>query len=652
MGSIKDLFMNLDLSDRGDENAVEVYADSVKHALELASRELGVDVSLLDYEVLEKGTSGFFGIGRLPYRVLVVPLVDSRGKEDLDALEQKLSKEHVVSHAFADGSFTVRVTKSGIWLTVTPPKGKGRPVTIDDVNNKLYSMKITPSDFAKVQREVEKPSGKPIKIGNWTPNPDYDGSMTLEMTEDEMKVYLHFTPPRYSGRHLEYEEVIDALKRAGVRVGIREKEIREYLDRMDYSMPLLAAAGTPPVNGKDAYIDYKVRVEDKGIAFEEDESGKVDFRNLELLENVVAGQLLAVKVPAEKGVDGRTVTNRVIPARPGKDIKIQYGKGTILSEDGMELTAEINGQVVFKAGKISVDPVYLVNGDVTMEIGNIVFLGSVIVTGSVPDGFEIKAAGNIEVRGVVEKANLEAEGDVVIFGGITGRDGARIESTGGSVYAKFIQNARIIAEMNVVAPESILHSNVDAGNGVFTMGKSARIVGGVIRAGNEVNARFIGTDAYTKTEVWVGLHPKVLQQLSDLNQMKAKTEEEQVKLRLDIRTLETQKRNAGSRFPAEKEKQLAELQSRDAKLSERLTEISHELEEIKSYIAMSEFRGKVCAEKTAYPGVEIHIKDQKYALKDPYNHVKFFLEGGHIRPGMYEPPEGVDTKMIITRRRR
>jgi uncharacterized protein (DUF342 family) len=49
-----------------------------------------------------------------------------------------------------------------------------------------------------------------------------------------------------------------------------------------------------------------------------------------------------VKVPAEEGIPGRTITNRVIPAKSGKDTSIKYGKGTILSEDGTELTAEIN----------------------------------------------------------------------------------------------------------------------------------------------------------------------------------------------------------------------------------------------------------------------------------------------------------------------
>ena len=658
MANIKDIFMNLDVSDdRDDENAVEVYADSVQQALELAAKDLKLDVTMLDYEILEKGTKGIMGLGRIPYRVLIRPLADHVEQGELAELERKLTREHGIGKVHfkepdQDGTFKVRVNKTGIWLTVTPVQGKGAPVGANDVMNKLYSLKITPSDPARIEKEVAKASGKPVKIGPWTPNPEYDGSISIEMTEDEMKVFVHFKPPRFSGRHLEYDEIIDALKKSGVKIGIREKEIKEYLENMDYVQPLLAAEGTKTVHGRDAFVEFKVRVDSKSVSFEEDESGKVDFRNLELLENVVVGQILAVKAPAEQGVPGRTVTNRIIPARSGKEIKLQHGKGTILSEDGTELTAEINGQVVFKSGKLSVEPIYIINGDVSLETGNIVFLGSVIISGSVLDNFEVKAAGNIEVRGTVQKAFIEAEGDIIVFQGITGREQAKIESTGGSVFAKFIQNARVFAENDVVVPEGIMHSNVDAGGKIISMGKRARIVGGVIRAGDEVNARYLGTDVSTKTEILVGIHPKILQQMSDLAAMKTKIEEEQGQLKLNLRTLETQKRNAGNKLPAEREKMLKDLQARNVKLDERSVEIKSELEELNSYVSMIEHKGTVNAERTAHPGVDIYIKDKTFFLKDPYNHVRFSLEGDQIKISEYTPVEGMDTRVFTTRRRR
>ena len=656
MANLKDLFMEIDSNPSGDyeDNSIEVYADSVKQALELAARELKVDVSQLDYEVVEKGTRGFMGIGRLPYRVIITPLkIDSGVHADLEEIDAKFSGGHMPGVSLdekkdADGTYRIRVTKTGVWLTVKPPRGSGSKVAVESVENRCYEMRLGSFDSAVIAKAVKKGDGKSVKIAEWIPNPNYDGSMRVEVTEDEMKAFVFFNTPRFSGRHMDYEDVIDGLRNAGVVTGVRENEIKEYLEEMDYRRPLLGAEGQYPRNGKDSYVDYKVRIDKSKTRFEEDDSGKVDFRNLELLENVVVGQLLAVKIPAEEGIPGRTITNRVIPAKSGKDIAIKYGKGTILSEDGTELTAEINGQVVYKLGRLSVEPVFIVHGDVSLETGNVVFLGSVIVQGSVQDNFEVKAAGNVEVKGTVHKASIEAEGDIVVHQGISGKDEARIESTGGSIFAKFVQNAKLIAEKHVVVPEGILHSRVDAGEKIYSVGRRAKIAGGVIRAGDEVNARFLGAEGATSTVIRVGINPKILQQMDDLGKTRTELENELTTLRLDIKTLTTQKRNAGGKLAEDKEKLLSELTSREGKQAVRFEEVASELEELNSYVNMLEHKGKICAEKIAYPGVEIYIKDKDFKIRDNYTHVKFSLAGDDIHISDYEPPEFIEGSQRIT----
>lgn len=658
MTRLKDLFLEIeDQSPAHDENGVEVYADSIKQALELASAELNVDVSSLDYEILEKGTRGFFGIGRLPYRILVVPMAAEPEHIDITDIEKKLAGEHVPHLTKTEpdnmnGTFRIRVTKTGVWLTVKPPRGKGKKADLMEVNNKLFSLKITNADTAKVDTVVRNSDGEPVRIGDWIPNPAYDSTMRVEVTDDEMNAFVHFTPPKYFGRHFEIEEVLERLKSEDVVYGIQEKEIRDYLDEMNYNAPLTAARGLKQRNGKDAYVDYKVKVDKTGVKFEEDESGKVDFRNVELLENVVVGQLLCVKVPAEAGIEGRTVTNKILSAKSGKDTKILHGKGTILSEDGSELTAEINGQVVFKLGKVTVEPIFMVNGDVSLETGNIVFLGSVVVSGSVQDNFVVKAAGNVEVKGTVQKAFIEAEGDIIVHQGISGREEAKIESTGGSVFAKFVQGANVVAEKDVIVPEGILHSRVDAGNRIYSIGKRAKIVGGIIRAGNEVNARYLGAEVSTTTEIRVGINPKVLQQIADLEGAKNKTDDELKKVQLDLKTLTTLKKT--SRLSEEKEKMFEDLTARNEKLTARMSDVNIELEELNQYIGMLEHKGKICAEKKAYPGVVVYIKDQRFQVKDEYNYIKFTLEGDQIRLSEYEKPDVIDGQMKfgITGRRR
>ena len=93
MSILKDLVKSIEDEESFEEGDVEVYADSVKQVMDLASKDLEVDISMLDYEVIEKGVKGLFGIGRKPYRVLVKLVRVEDEYKDILEIEKKLSKE-------------------------------------------------------------------------------------------------------------------------------------------------------------------------------------------------------------------------------------------------------------------------------------------------------------------------------------------------------------------------------------------------------------------------------------------------------------------------------------------------------------------------------------------------------------------------------
>ena len=102
----------------------------------------------------------------------------------------------------------------------------------------------------------------------------------------------------------------------------------------------------------------------------------------------------------ERGKPGKTILGRYLDADNGKDLDInsRLGKNVYVDTDGKTICASIDGQVVLNGEKISIEPVFVVEGDVTQKIGNIDFVGTVIVKGNV-DGYDIKATGNIEIEG-------------------------------------------------------------------------------------------------------------------------------------------------------------------------------------------------------------------------------------------------------------
>src|SRR5690606_15317621 len=127
---------------------------------------------------------------------------------------------------------------------------------------------------------------------------------------------------------------------------------------------------------------------------------------------------------------------------------------------------------------------YVVPGDVDFSTGNIDFIGSVKVMGSVRNGFSVKAAGNVEIMGRLEGGFINTGGNIVVKEGIVGQGKGNIKA-GGSVYARFLENAQVEARKDVLVGDSIMHSTVRAGGKIVVNGKKGKIVGGLCFAGRE-----------------------------------------------------------------------------------------------------------------------------------------------------------------------
>ncbi|MCE9600187.1 MAG: FapA family protein [Spirochaetia bacterium] len=629
------------------KDKVEVVGGSIGTCLARAASYLGQDAGRLDYEILERGKATLFK--KTPYRLLVSILPPEERFADLEEFSIKLGVgdrmlseelDHFVAPKHMDGRCVVRIYRSGVYITVFPPLGQGLGVDLETALLKVQQSGISNFNQNSVEKAVRAAEGEPTRIGDYTAKPENDSSCKVEISPDEMKAIVRITAPKLGGRHLEVNDVVNALKAHGVVIGFKEDVIRQSLIEDRYMQDIVAAEGVAPLHGPDATIEYKVSIK-KTAHLEQDDTGKVDFKNLNLVENVVAGQILAVKLPAKKGVAGRTLTNRIVLARDGKDTELRQGKGTILSDDKTKLIAEINGQVVYSNLKLSVEPVYRVVGDVGPKTGNIMFLGSVVIGGSVLDNFEVKAAGNVDVHGSVGKARIEAEGDVIVKQGILGREGAFIESTGGSVFAKFIQSAEVNVAEDVIVQEGILHSKVEAGGKVVCNGRRAQIVGGIIRAKKEVRARMIGSPAYTATEITVGTDPRVLKQHEELKALQKDTEDKLSRTKKSLITLQARQKADPENFAPAQLEQLQKNEDAVSKLAARSKEITEEMSKLDEYMNQLSAQGKVHIEKEVFPNVTVSIRNAAQSFSDTYRAVTLTFENGVVKFNKLEKAEEV-----------
>jgi uncharacterized protein (DUF342 family) len=622
-------------------SAVEAQGPTLEEAVAQAATLLNLPVRRLEYEVTERGSPGFMGTGKKDWKI--------RAYQRLNVREE-LAEEDVVEDGFdfdaplvedEDGAAFVQLRYEGAFLKVSLPRGRGKRATVAQAQAALEERGVTDYDQRLVAEAVKAAEGEYLRVGDFQHHSENNASMTVEIADQEMKALLYVTPPGPGGCDITLENYQLFLKNNRVYYGIDQDFLANFADKPLFKERVVIAEGLPPVNGRDAYIRYNFETDPSKVRVREGANGRVDFKDLKIIQNVVEAQALAKKVPPEKGVPGRTVTGNQLPARDGKDIALPLGKNVLVGDDGATIIAAINGQVVEVNGKINVEPIYTVDGNVSLKTGNIIFLGTVIVNGNVEDGFSVKAAGNIEVNGTVEKAELDAEGDIIVHQGITGK-GSGIIRAGKTLAARFIENTVIEAGDTVIASDGIINSRVDAGKRIICQGKRATIVGGRVRAGEEINAKVLGSPTSgTETICEVGEDPKTKELVARLTETRAALEKQHEEIKLNMQTLVSIKKQRKS-LPEDKEAYLQVLNEKRVEILTDLRKNGEEIAKAQDLLGNLQVRGRVSASSRVYPGVKVIIKDAVEDVRSEYRAVTFMLEDGLVKISKYEEP-GTET---------
>ncbi|MBA1333883.1 MAG: hypothetical protein HPY66_0276 [Firmicutes bacterium] len=578
-------------------------------------------------EALKKGLN-HFGISREEASVRLI----KEGKNVLgmsietyvvEVTPQKAPEESI------NGSFRILYREDGVYIDVRVPVGLGARPSMEEVKTRLEYKKVMDVKMDAVFEALASESDTIVRIAPPQQEMLYDAALKVEISPDAKKAFLTLIPPD-GGKNLTEKDIIEGLKEEGVVAGIDHDTIRRMVTENNYGQPTLVASALLPVDGENGYIEYGIKhVKNKKPVERED--GSVDFRELDLIENVKAGQVLARIVPPTKGVDGSDVRGNPLKAKDGVAVRIQKGKNTEFTQNGTVLVSLIDGQVSESGGKINVYPVYEVIGNVDNSTGNIRFVGKVIVKGNVLTGFTIEADGDIEVNGVVEGATLRAGGNIILKRGAQG-GGKGILRCAGNLYSKFIENCNVEAEGDVFA-EAIMHSSVISKSSVETKGKKGIIVGGTIAARAEVNAKIIGSPMATITHIEVGSDPDLRKNVDAITKSIEDDRKALEQLSLSIGTIA--KLAQSGRIPAEKKITLNKCIEAKSQIEERLQEKEAQLAVMKAQLEVVS-KGKVRAKEVMYPGTIVTIGPSSMHIKDYINFVTLYRSEGEIKIGPYD----------------
>lgn len=453
--------------------------------------------------------------------------------------------------------------------------------------------------------------------------------LKLKINNDYTKAYLEISLQEkeldnpFNNLFPNIKDIISFLNENDVVFGINMQVI-EYMLEYKVTKATQIAMGVMPVKGKDAVINYRYDFSKK-INLIEDENGNIDFKSLNWFHQIKAGDIIATKIPPQKGINGKNIKNEDIIAPTGSDTAFKYGKNVEESPDKKELIALVDGIVEIVNSKVVVNEVLKIKGDVDISTGNIKFLGDVFVSGDIKTGYTVETNGSLLVNGVVESCNLNVGKDLVVKGGIQGSEFTNI-TVKGSIVCKFIENANIFSYSDINS-DFIVHSNVKSGGKIVLSGKKSLIVGGEITAKDSITSSYVGSSMGTKTVLTLGVDVEkeefIMKRQSVLdglykNISKLSPIIEIGKEMLQRGTMDTLRKIAFTKSMKEYNDTFDQIKS-----------IKEEMENLEKEMRQFRFSHLTVREKV-YQGVTVTILKHSRSIKDNISGCKIYLKGNEI----------------------
>lgn len=405
---------------------------NTKEALDLALSLLGKKLTEVEVEIIENGEKGFLGIKSKP-AVVKVKVKESNPKieEEPQSIEDFIStikfdndqqsislktpqdnlnqddlsgkawvregrifcKDAEDKYPLIKPSEGVRIYKNGNLITSTEVISEADEIEVELINEEMYPIWEIKISDDNLQVFLVVKAGE--SISRTLKDQEPDALIQIETIEIRKPLYI------------EPNDVILKLQELGIVHGIDYVAIHSSCASSEDGT-FLIAEGTSPTKGKDGYFQLYNNVEIKK-QLKEREDGSVDFRDFREFPSVNFGQIIGEVIPPKEGNAGMSVMGEMIEPMKVYPLKIKAGTGVLLVDDLKVVSTEsgypevkISGQLAI----VSVIPKLVLYQGVTIETGNVNYLGAVEIKASVQDGMKVEAKGNILIEGNVYRAKV------------------------------------------------------------------------------------------------------------------------------------------------------------------------------------------------------------------------------------------------------
>lgn len=500
------------------------------------------------------------------------------------------------------------------------------PEQIDKLKNAMAKAQDALANVSEVKNSSTEEEKATNTAEEQNPEEEYSilaQGTYLNVDEDEMAAWLYLMPPE-KGKIYEKQDLIDYLSKNGVTDGLHQSNLSAMIKKKVYNREILVAQGKPVKEGSDGYFEYLFTPEEYGVP-KVRADGSVDYTNINALQNVRAGEKVAIYHQAVQGEDGITVLGHEMKAKLCRDLPPMRGKG--IRRENEAYYAQSDGKIEVKDGKIDIQNVHEISGDVDAIIGKVEFFGDVIIFGNVEEGVVIRAGRNIEIHGSTSLANLYAGGDIILSRGIQGGNKSKI-SARGNVFADFIEHTTVEAGGTVQA-NTILSSHIYAKDKVIATGKRGAIIGGEVHGIKGVEAATAGNDVEVKTILHCGYAPETHERLIEIRKKEMEIRENLANLVDSMTEALREKRMRGASTSAATEAKLSEWNKMKDQYFAELDKVESERESLEEVVEQSK-GAEIKVDGNIYRNVVISINAEQMMLDRNTCFMKYQADRGVI----------------------
>ncbi len=521
--------------------------------------------------------------------------------------------------------FQIIDNDDSVFMRFIPALGEGENLKIEEVTQFLEKRGINDYDLVEVNSLITSGEEKTIQISNEGCY-RFDEIMEIAVTPDGMYAVARFYPPSERGERENAEDYKRNLYAKNIRYGINEEALKLQETNPEYCKNIVVATGLKPVVGKDAFITYKFNVDRKAKPRLNEEDGTVDFHQLDNISHVKKGDILAVLTPEDPGISGKDVYGKEIKPPKVSKATLRYGNNISVNEDKTQMICGVDGHVTLEGNKVFVSDNYEVPADVDNSTGDIEYNGSITIKGNVRTGFKIKAAGTVEVFGVVEGAEIEAGGDIVLHRGVQGMGKAEIVVKGNMI-SKFIEGANVSVE-GYIETDTILHSNVSANGDIYVRGKNGNLIGGNVQSKSLIEATSIGSPMGTATCVEVGTDPVIKERMKEIKKELTKLTEDKSRNEMLVKALR-KKQEMGILEP-EKAAAIPEFTKSVILCDAKIKSLSKEYDDGNELLEENK-NAKIRVVKSIFQGVKVVIAGDFILIHSEVSHCQYKKDRAEIR---------------------